>query len=161
MPLSRHSTIAQDVVEFVDSNWSQKPSNVQVIRARSFETATNAISTSENEFVCVIVPDVQSSFESRGSDRDRVPVFVVIVASIPGLDETILDEWDERSEQIFDVLRDRRLNNLTINSTIHASRTRGVSMPTTADAEWLYESEIFVSVIEMEYSYSVPLSEVA
>lgn len=161
MPLSRHSTIAQDVVDFLDTNWSQKPANVQIVRARSFEQAVKGISDSEEEFVCVIVPEIESVYESRGSDRDTVPVFVVLVAAAEALDPTVLDALEVRSEQVFDVLRDRRLNNLTINSTIHASRSRGVSMPTTADADWLYESEIFVSVIEMAYTFSLPLGEVA
>ena len=159
--LSRHSTIAQDVVEFLDANWSQKPGNVQIVRARSFEAATKTIAETEDAFICVIVPDVEAATESRGSDRDTVPVFACVIASVPALEETLLDAWDLRSEQVADVLRDRRLKLLALGNGIVATRQGTVSIPTTADADWLYGSEIFVSVIEMAYSFSVPVGEVS
>jgi hypothetical protein len=162
MPLSRHKTIAQDVVDFLDANWSAKPDGVQILRADSFEAAVKAIDDgNETGFIPVIVPRVASTFGDRETDLCETPVFVCVIGSVPGLDQSLIDAWDLRAEQVADVLRDRSLKRLQLPNNILASRKETVSMPTTADADFLYSSEIFFSVIEMRYVFSVPVGSVA
>lgn len=157
--LSRHKTIAQDVVDFLDANWTSKPSNAQIVRADSFDAAVRDLSEDSDAFIPVIVPRVDSEFGSRDTDICEVPVFVCVVASVPGKDSDKVDAWDFKAEQAADVLRDRKLRSLVLSNGVKASMKGTVSVPTTADADFLYGNEIFFSVIEMRYQYSVSVPE--
>ena len=158
--MSRHSTIAQDIADFIEANWAEKPANMEIVRARSFEKAVKQIDDGASSFIVVIVPEAPAEFGSRGTDECTVPLFVCLIASVPALVEADIDAWDLASEQVSDVLRSRQLKVLAISDTLQATRQGTVSIPTAADADFLYEAEVFFSVIEMQYRFSLPVPEV-
>lgn len=162
MPLTPHKEIAADVVQFIDDNWSNKPAGTTVSRAGSFEAALKTVEDDAGSRVVVIVPRVNAVFGSRGSDEIDVPVYVCVIAGVPGLEADDVDAWDGRAWEVRQVLADRALKKLSLLSgTIEATRRGTVSIPTTADADMLYTSEIFFGVLEMRYTFSVDVPEVS
>lgn len=158
--LSRHKTIAKDVVDFINANWSTKPTDAQVSRADSYDAAVKELKESTGVWVVVIVPRVESEYGSRETDICQTPVFVCLLASVPGKVAADIDAWDLTTEQLADTLRDRALRTLDVGSNTRATQIGTVSVPTVADSDLLHSNELFFSVIEMNYQFSVNVPEV-
>lgn len=156
MALAPHNEIAQDIVDHLVANWSSKPAGATVSRARSFEAAIKDIEAGTGGRVVVVVPRTTGEVGSRGSDQITVPVYICVIASVPGLVDADLDAWELRADDIGTALRHRALKRLSVKSdTVVATRQGTVSVDTTADADMLYGSEVFFAVLSMRYTYSL------
>lgn len=151
MALSAHQQIAEIVRDHIAA-WSGLPAGVTVQRVRSVLHMLQNLAADVTGTICVTCVQVDSEKADRSSDRDEVGIGVVVIAGLDSNDTSEADTWDLMTDQLRDYLR--RLRLVTLDNGYKAERMRTV-LPTPHDADMLYSSELFVSVIRSDYSLPI------
>lgn len=155
--MSRHSTLAQAIVDHLKDNWAGKPADAEIVRSHKYEQLITQMKADATSIVAVVVPRIDSDEETRGADEDRIQVLVCLVAALDDTALATVDAWDDYTESCRDELRNRTLQEIDISGT-DAERQGSASLAVTADEDFLDEQKVFFAVIELIYTLSVDLA---
>ena len=159
MAISRHATLAASLVTHLGASWSDKPAGLSVVRAYDYDHLIKDLSDDSESIVAVITPRIGTETSSRRTDRDTVPVFVVLLASLADATLASVDPWDLLAESMRDSLRSRTLAAVDLGGGVTARRVDSVEMPTPYDADYIDASNLFLSVAECEYTISIDVED--
>jgi hypothetical protein len=158
MAISRHATLSQAIVDHIDSVWADKPAGMTVVRAYDYDHLIKDLDDDTESIVAVITPRIGTETSSRKTDRDTLPVFVVMLATLADSAIATVDVWDLLMESLRDSLRSRTLAGIDLGSGVTARRVDSVELPTPYDADYIDASNLFLGVAESEYTISIDVA---
>jgi len=158
MPITRHATLAQAIVTHLDATWSDKPASASIVRAYNYEHLIKDLSDDDESVIAVITPQISTESQGRAGDRDTLPVFVCVLASLADSVTATIDAWDVIAESCRDTLRSHTLKAIDLGSGVTARRVESAELPTPYDADYLDGSNLFFALIEMEYTIFVEVA---